>query len=269
MEAHEPRPSDQSRPGRNRRRTYVAHAAAVLLRALSLPPGGFLVFPPYPPSEAPSRDQKAQPNVGPEPVNHADQTQRRSSTDQEPRAGGGGDHLRLPRRGHPPGVRPDHRLQDSPRAGPPRAGRRPHGRGLRPRHRSSRSLYGHQRPGCHQRGHAAGGRLPRFGADGLHHRSGGAGGDRHRCVPGVRHHRHHPVDHQAQHPGHQGRGHPDGHQGGVPHRHHRPAWAGAGRHPEEHRRCQQPRRLLRFRVPDRGRPARLQPDRDRRREGRR
>ena len=36
----------------------------------------------------------------------------------------------------------------------------------------------------------------------VHHRPGAAAGHRHRRLPGVRHHRHHPVGHQAQLPGH-------------------------------------------------------------------
>ena len=36
----------------------------------------------------------------------------------------------------------------------------------------------------------------------VHHRPGAARRDRHRRLPGVRHHRHHPVGHQAQLPRH-------------------------------------------------------------------
>ena len=50
-------------------------------------------------------------------------------------------------------------------------------------------------------------------------------GHRHRRLPGVRHHRHHPVGHQAQRADHVGPGHPPGHPRGVPHRHHRPSRA--------------------------------------------
>ena len=47
------------------------------------------------------------------------------------------------------------------------------------------------RSGGHQHRHAAGRRLHGLGADGLHHRPGALRGHRHRCLPGVRHHRHH------------------------------------------------------------------------------
>ena len=83
-------------------------------------------------------------------------------------------HLRPARRGHPPGVRPDHRLADPPHPRAPRAGRRPHGRGLRPRHRQARRGHGHQRPGRHQHRHPAGRRLHGLRAHGLHHRPGAA-----------------------------------------------------------------------------------------------
>ena len=46
--------------------------------------------------------------------------------------------------------------------------------------------------------------------------------DRHRCLPGGRHLRHHHADHQAQLPGHRPRGHPQDDHGGVPHRLDRP-----------------------------------------------
>ena len=55
-----------------------------------------------------------------------------------------------------------------------------------------------------------------------HHRPGADRGDRQRRLPGVRHGRHHPLVHQAQRAGDDGRGHPDGDPPGVPHRH-RPA----------------------------------------------
>ncbi len=53
--------------------------------------------------------------------------------------------------------------------------------------------------------------------------------DRQRRLPGGRHHRHHPPDHQAQLPGQAGRGPGPDDQGGVLHRPHGPARAGAGR----------------------------------------
>jgi hypothetical protein len=59
----------------------------------------------------------------------------------------------------------------------------------------------------------------------VHHRPGAHGVDRHRRLPGGRHHRHHPVGHQAQLPGHRGSRHPPRDPRGVPHRHHRSARA--------------------------------------------
>ncbi len=108
-----------------------------------------------------------------------------------------------------------------PRA--PRAGCGSHGRGLRPRHRSTRRGDGHQWSSGHQHGHPADGCLHGLDPDGVHHRSGGHDCDRHRCLPGVRHGRHHPQRHQAQRAGDVGPGHPDGDPSGVPHRHHRPS----------------------------------------------
>ena len=83
-------------------------------------------------------------------------------------------------------------------------------------------------------------RLHGLGADGLHHRPGRHGVDRHRRLPGVRHRRHHPLGHQAQRAGDRGGGHPDGHPPGVLHRDHGPARPGAGRHPQGHRRPEEP-----------------------------
>ena len=53
--------------------------------------------------------------------------------------------------------------------------------------------------------------------------------DRHRRLPGSRHLRHHPADHQAQLPRAARRGHPAGDRRGVPPGRHRPARPGAGR----------------------------------------
>ena len=83
-------------------------------------------------------------------------------------------------------------------------------------------------------------------------------GHRHRRVPGVRHHRHHDPDHQAQLPGQGRRRAARGHQGGVPHRHDRPSRSGAHRRA---RRRQQGRDRLR--VARDGEPARLQAHRTR------
>ena len=62
-------------------------------------------------------------------------------------------------------------------------------------------------------------------------------------------HRHHPFGHEAQHARHRRRRHPRCDRRGVPHRHQRSAGSGSGRHPEEHRRRQQSRRLLHLHPP--------------------
>ncbi len=99
-----------------------------------------------------------------------------------------------------------------------------------------------ERSGRDQHGHGHRQRLHGLDPDGGVHRPGGVVGHRHRRVPGVRHHRHHAADHQAQLP-RQGRGRPSrGHQGGVLHRHDRPARSGAHRRP---RRREQARDRLR------------------------
>ena len=74
----------------------------------------------------------------------------------------------------------------------------------------------------------------------VHHRTGADRRDRHRCLPGVRHRRHHPWGDQAQRAGDPRRGHPARDPPGVPHRHHRPPGPGAGRHPQGHRRSDEP-----------------------------
>ena len=76
----------------------------------------------------------------------------------------------------------------------------------------------HQRPRRDQPGHRPRHRQHGLGADGRHHRPGASRPDRQRRLPGGRHHRHHPADHQAQLPG-QGREGPAAHRPrGVPHR---------------------------------------------------
>ena len=63
---------------------------------------------------------------------------------------------------------------------------------------------------------------------------------RHRRVPGVRHRRHHAWGDQAQRARHPRRGHPPGHPPGLPHRHDRSSRPRAGRHPQGHRRPDEP-----------------------------
>ena len=88
--------------------------------------------------------------------------------------------------------------------------------------------------------------------------------DRHRRLPGGRHRRHHPVGDQAQRAGDPGPGHPPHHPRGVPHRHHRPSRPGAGRHPQGHRRPDEPQLRHGVVLADRRRghrrPARLPAD---------
>ena len=57
-----------------------------------------------------------------------------------------------------------------------------------------------------------------------------------------------------------GPGHPPGDPRGVPHRHHRPARPGAGRHPQGHRRSAEPQLGHGVVLARLGRPARLPPD---------
>ena len=161
----------------------------------------------------------------------------------------------LPGRRDPPDLRRVRaRHDDSPRARPARAGRGAHGRGLcprvRPRRRRDRDV-GARRD---EPRHPDRRRVDGLDAARLHHRPGALAPDRHRRVPGVRHHRHH-------HPGGQAlvarlgrRGDPARDQGGVPRRAHGPLRPGARRHPARH-----PGGRARVRVPERGRPARLAP----------
>ena len=71
-------------------------------------------------------------------------------------------------------------------------------RRLCPRQRHRRRLPGHVRPRRDQSGDRPGLGLYGLGARGRHHRPGGDQGHRHRRLPGDRHGRHHPADHQAQ-----------------------------------------------------------------------
>ena len=106
--------------------------------------------------------------------------------------------LRAARRHDPADLRPAAVVVAAARTGPARAGRRPRGRGLRLGDRPARRVHGDQRPRRDQPGHRAVRRLHGLGADGGHHRPGRHQPDRHRRVPGSRHHRHHAADHQAQ-----------------------------------------------------------------------
>ena len=172
-------------------------------------------------------------------AHHADE--RRTGPLQGPRA-----------RGHRGGVRPARAEPSFPSTTPSSGSSMRHilvrheqgaghmRRGLRPRHRPPGRRHGHQRAGGDQHRHPAVRRLHGLDPAGRHHRPGAVGGHRHRCLPGVRHGRHHPLGHQAQRAGDRGGRHPPGRPGGVPHRHHRPAGPGAGRHPQGHRRPQEP-----------------------------
>ncbi len=119
-----------------------------------------------------------------------------------------------------------------PCAGAPRAGRGACRRRLCALDRQARRGAGDLRSRRHQCGDR-----PHRCVDGFHSagRADGPGGDasdRHRCVPGMRHGRHHAALHQAQLAGEgRERSRPRAARG-VPDRHHRPARPGGGRHPE-------------------------------------
>ena len=68
----------------------------------------------------------------------------------------------------------------------------------------------------------------------VHHRAGADPSHRQRCVPGMRHRRHHPALHQAQLSGEERRRPAARAARGVPYRQERPAGAGGRRHPEGH-----------------------------------
>ncbi|CAA9406883.1 MAG: Acetolactate synthase large subunit, partial [uncultured Phycisphaerae bacterium] len=150
------------------------------------------------------------------------------------RAAQGRVHVRLPRRRDPAGVR--RAVQDAGQVHPepPRAGVRPLRRRVRPGDRQARRLHRHQRPGRDEHRHPAGHRPDGLDPDGRVQRAGADEGDRERRVPGGRRHRHHPPVYEVELPG---EGHPRaaaGDQRGVPHRHQRPARAGADRPAEGH-----------------------------------
>ena len=83
------------------------------------------------------------------------------------------------------------------RARAPRAGGGAHGRGLRARVRPGRRRLRHVRPGRDQPRHADRRRVDGLDAARLHHRPGAQPPDRHRRLPGVRHHRRDHADRQA------------------------------------------------------------------------
>ena len=89
----------------------------------------------------------------------------------------------------------------------------------------------HLRPGCDEPRHADRRRVDGLDPDRLHHRPGAHVADRHRWLPGVRHHRDHDADRQALVARDGPARHPRRDQGGVPHREHRPLRARARRHP--------------------------------------
>ncbi len=167
----------------------------------------------------------------------------------------------LPGGRHPPGVRPDHRLADPPHPRAPRAGRRPHGRGLRPRHRPPGRGHGDQRarppPTSSRRScDAYMDSIPMV----VHHRPGAgrppsAPTPSRSATPSAS-----PGRSPSTTSWSPGGRHPAGRPRGVPHRHHRPPRPGAGRHPQGHRRPEEPE-LGRWsgtgrRRRGRGRPAR-------------
>ena len=89
-----------------------------------------------------------------------------------------------------PDVRRARARDDDPaRARPPRAGRGPHGPGLRARLGPRRCRLRHLRAGGDEPGDADRGRLDGLDAARLRDRAGAVAPDRHRRLPGVRHHR--------------------------------------------------------------------------------
>ena len=106
--------------------------------------------------------------------------------------------LRAPGRRDPADLRRVRARHDrAPRPRPARAGRRAHGRGLRARVRARRRRDRHLRPGRDEPRHADRRRVDGLDAARLRHRPGAVAPDRHRRLPGVRHHRHHDPDRQA------------------------------------------------------------------------
>ena len=114
------------------------------------------------------------------------------------RGGGRRHRVRHPRRRDPADVRRARaRHLDPARARPPRAGRGPHGPGLRARLGPRRRRVRHLRPGGDEPGHADRRRLDGLDAARLRDGAGAIAADRHRRLPGVRHHRDHDPDRQA------------------------------------------------------------------------
>ena len=160
----------------------------------------------------------------------------------------------LPGRRHPPDVRRVRARHDRPpRARPSRAGRRPHGRGLRARIRPRRRRHRHLGTGRDEPRHADRRRVDGLDAARLHHRPGPLEPDRHRRLPGVRHHRDHHPDRQALVARAGRRGDPAHDQGGVPRRQHRPLRSRPRRHPARH-----PGSRARFLLPRRRVPPRME-----------
>ena len=162
----------------------------------------------------------------------SDGTHRSPGTDQELGDAAGGGHVRPPGRSHPARLRSDHRLVDPAHPGSPRTGCRTHGRGLRTGDRPAGRGHRHQRARGHQHRDPAGRRLHGLDPAGGGDRSGGHHRDRHRRVPGERHHRHHHGDHQAQLADHRWGRHPPGGGRGIPRGHHRATGSGPHRHPQ-------------------------------------
>ena len=140
-----------------------------------------------------------------------------------------------------------------PRAAGGRGG--PRGGGLLAHDGQGRRLPRHLRARRDEPGHRAPGRADGLDPDRRLHRAGADAPDRQRRVPGSRQRRHHALGDQAQLPG-QGRQGPGAHhQGGVPHRLHRPSRARARGPAEGH-----PRQGVALRVSVGSAPALLQPD---------
>ena len=171
-------------------------------------------------------------------------------------ARGRGPHLRPARRRRAADLRRPVRLRrDPPHPRPPGGGRRARGRGLLPHHRPDRRLPGHLGPRGDQPGDGAAGRPHGLDPARRLHGPGADAPDRQRRLPGGRQRRHHALRDQAQFPGQGRQGPRRDHQGGLPHRLHRPPGPGARGPAQGH-----PGQGVALRVPGERAPALLQPD---------
>ena len=118
--------------------------------------------------------------------------------------------------------------------GAARAGRRACGRGLRSLNGQGRLRTGDLRARCHQCGDRAYRRADELDPAGLSDRPGPDSSHRQRCLPGMRHSRHHAALHQAQLSGEEHYRSAARAARSVSHRAQRSAWPGCRRHPQGH-----------------------------------